>query len=264
MRKFVRVVAWELKNIARFPIVEVLLALLVFQVMSSTLVNARSISRTYFPFDEFPQGLMLSDLVRQIATDLAGAFISTSFIGVVSATMLFSYQYETGLTKFYMSLPIKRTNFFLAKLLACFLVPFLMLVAVGCTAELFLNPVSVLFLFSAPMVLARALLIIGEMVLFVIAVSISLSILSHNTAVSFISSLAILYGLTLVSGSIGVPILPPASFSQGLWSFLFYSQRDFWSTYPGWTGAGTLALTPTVALILLVVSYFYFSRRLNL
>jgi hypothetical protein len=262
MRKFANVLMWELRNIVRFPIIELLIILLTFQVMSSAIIGARTISIAYVSFLGLPQDEMLSALMTVIAQGLTGAFISTSFIGTVSATMLFAYQSETGLTKFHLSLPIKRTHYFLAKLLACVLVPFLMLVAVGCIAEIFINPISLLYFFSAPTILAEGLLLVGEMVFFVVAVSITISIFTHNTAVSFIGSLAMLYGLQLVDGIYGLPLLPPTSLDQGLFFFLF--RYGYWNTYPSWQGLSILLLTPLLSVALLTVSYFYYSRRLNL
>jgi len=258
--KFTSVLKWELRNIVRFPIIELLILLLTYQVMSSAFVSARTQDLGYNPLAALPQGQMLTALFTVVAQGLAGAFISISFIGAVAATMLFAYEFETGLTKFYMSLPIKRTQQFLAKLLSCFLVPFLMLLAVGCIAEIFLNPVSVQYFFSAPETLANVMLLLGEMALFIVAVCITISIFSHNTAISFIGSLAILYGLQLI-GNRAFPVLPPTSLDTGLIWYLF--QPSYWNQYPGWHGTAILIVTPILSATLLIVSYSYYCRRLN-
>lgn len=262
--KFSEVLSWELKNITLFPIVEVFTGLLVLQVVSSSMLGARTISLFYYPDASVLQDLMFFRLMRQIVGSLISAYISVSFIAVVSATMLFAYQFEAGASKLYLSLPVKRSRYFAAKFLVCFLVPFLMLVIIGFSTELFLNPSSAFFFFASPLAILWTLLIAGDMVFFVVSVALTISVFSRSTAVSLISSLALLYGLQLSSGYISVPVLPPDSLSRGFYYFLFSTQTSFWQQFPGLTGVCVLVLTPVVSACLLVVSYFYYCRRFEL
>jgi len=264
MKKFIRVLMWQLREVTRFPILEFLTALLVFQVFYASSLAARSISFLFFPEWEMVQSLMVFRLMREIAGSLLAAYIPTTFMVAVIATMSFAYQFETGLMKTYLSLPTKKSHYFLAKVFACFLIPFMMLIVISFATEFFLNPATLFFFFVSPEAFVKTLLLTGEMVFFIVSVCVTVSLFSRHTAVSLITSLAILYGLQLLGGSMGLPVLPPASLSQGLFYFLFHSQDSYWRQYPGWEGIGVLALTPVVSLSLVLISYTYYSRRFEL
>jgi hypothetical protein len=264
MWKFLEVLIWQLRESTRFPILEFLAALLVFQVFYASLFAARGVSFLFFPEWGVVQSLMVLRLMREIARSLLSAYIPTTFIVVVIATMSLAYQFETGLMKMYFSLPAKRSHYFFAKFFVCFLIPFIMLIVTSLLTEFFLNPIGLFFLFVSPEALVGTLLLTGEMVFFIVSVSVAVSLFSRHTAVSLISSLVILYSLELLGGSMELPILPPKSLSHGLFQFFFFSQNNYWRQYPGWEGIGVLALTPVVSLSLVLISYVYYSKRLEL
>lgn len=174
----------------------------------------------------------------------------------IFATLSFTYEIENGLLKVHLSHPISRQIIFLAKLLSSFLIVFITF-SVSLLSFIFLQfPENSLYLIFSPDLILDVLLIAALQSLFLISVTISFSIYSGRTSVSLIGSFATIYLIQLLSESANLEFLLPISFREQA-SFLFSK------TLPELSQLPNFLTIPLVSVFLIIFSYLFFSRRLE-
>ncbi len=248
---------WELKNLSRFPLPEALLALFVYVFFMPRPGG--------FSFSTHLEGLDWLSFNRTIAfhTTYGAARISSvaylpmGIFASVFATLSFAYEIENGLLKVYLSHPISRAGVFLSKFLSCFFLIYTTL-STSLLAYAFLKiPENTpYFVLSADLVV-RMLFLAALECFFVISLAVSFSIFSEKASVSLIGSFVMIYVLQLVSGSVGLSYLPPTSFRE-------QASMLFLSIPPQFSDLLDLAVAPMTSALLVVFSYVYFSRRLEM
>lgn len=248
---------WELKNLSRFPLPEALLALFVYVFFMRR--------GGVFCFSAHLEGLDWLGFNRTIAfhTILGAAHLSSQayipmgIFASILATLSFAYEIENGLLKVYLSHPISRAGVFLSKFLSCFFLIYTAFSTSLLTYALLRIPENTpYFVFSGDLVL-RMLFLAAVECFFVVSLAISFSIFSERASVSLIGSFVVIYILQLVSGSVGLPYLPPTSFREQ--AFLLFS-----SIPPQFSDILNFAVAPMISTVLVVFSYLNFSRRLEI
>jgi ABC-type transport system involved in multi-copper enzyme maturation permease subunit len=194
----------------------------------------------------------------QVAADYSlFAYLPLIILTSIFSTLAFAYEIENGLLKVHLSNPNSKKNVFISKWLSCFLIVFSTLC---CTLAFFLflymqeNNLYMLFNTSWP---PRVFLLAGLEALLIVSIAVSFSILSRKTSVSLVGSFATLYILQLLSDSAGMTYLPPQSFS---WQAVFLFSR----TGIKLSELPIFMITPIASIVLIAISYIYFSRRLEL
>ena len=255
--KFITSLVWELKNLFRFPFPEVLLALFTYMIF---LPRGGG-----FAFTVSPQSLTWGGITHNIAFKVTYeaarfsffAYIPIGIFASIFATLVFAYEIESGLLKVHLSHPISRRSLFIAKLLSCFLIVFITFSVSLIFYTFFDITENVFYVILSPDLILKMLLVTTLQSLFMISVTISFSIYSGKTSVSLIGSFATLYLIQLLSQSAKLEFLPPISFREQV-SFLF-------STMPLNLSEVLNFLTiPLASILLIIFSYIFFSRRLEL
>ncbi len=255
--RFLISLTWELKNLFRFPFPEILLALFTYMVFLPRITGlTASVDLQTTAWHEVAEKLAWKS--SQVAADYSlFAYFPLIILASIFCTLAFAYEIENGLLKVHLSHPNSKRAVFFSKWLSCFLIVFSTLC---CTLAFFLllympeNNVYMLFNTSWP---PRTFLLAGLEALFIVSIAVSFSIFSRKTSVSLVGSFATLYILQLLSDSAGMIYLPPGSFS---WQAVFLFSR----TGIKLSELPTFMITPIASIVLIAISYVYFSRRLEL
>jgi ABC-type transport system involved in multi-copper enzyme maturation permease subunit len=255
--RFLMNLTWELKNLFRFPFPEIILALFTYMVFLPRMGG-------------YSSSFGLENLVwRRITWLLAfvstqrGAFYSVSaylpmaILASIFATLAFAYEIENGLMKVHLSHPTSRRAIFLSKFLSCFLIVFTTL---SCSLLFFAFldiPENALHLIINSHLTLGVLLVAALETFFIVTLTVSFSIFSKKASVSLVGSFAAVYIIQLLSETANLTFLPPTSF-YGQVYFLFSRSG------PKLSGLPDFLVIPFVSTFLAIISYVYFSRRLEL
>lgn len=256
--RFLTALIWELKSLFRFPFPEVLIGLFTYLIFLPS-------QRYGFSFTVSPENLSWESITRSIAFQSVSraalsspsAYIPISIFASIFATLIFAYEIENGLLKVHLSHPISKRNVFSAKLLSCFLIVFTTF-SVSLLSFTFLQfPENDLYLILSSDLILKVLLIAMFQSLFVISVAVSFSLYSANTSISLIGSFATLYLIQLLGESTNLEFLPPTSLRQQALYILSMPTPNL-SQLPNFLA------TPLISVFLIILSYLYFSRRLQI
>lgn len=249
--------SWELRNLSRFPFPEALLALFVY-VLFMPRLGGFSISTDLERLDWLWFNKRIAFHTIWGAARLSYvAYLPMGIFASIFATLSFAYEIENGLLKVYLSHPISRAGVFLSKFLSCFFLIYTTF-STSLLAYAFLRiPENTpYFIFSVGLV-SKMLFLAAVESFFVVSLAISFSIFSEKASVSLIGSFVMIYALHLVSGSVGLPYLPPTSFSE-------QASALFTSIALQFSDILNFAVAPVISTLLVVFSYIYFSRRLEI
>lgn len=255
--RFLMNLAWELKHLFRFPFPEVLLTLFTYMVFlphgggysSSFDLESLSWQRiTYvLAFHSAQRGAFYS----------LSAYLPMAILASIFATLAFAYEIENGLLKVHLSHPTSRRAVFLSKFLSCFLIVFTTL---SCTLLLFTFlyiPENAVYLVIYPRFTLGMLLLAALESFFIVSLTVSFSIFSRRTSISLVGCFATVYIVQLLGDTANLTFLPPTSFHWQL-AFLFSRIAPKLSELPDFL------VNPLAATFLTIISYVYFSRRLEL
>lgn len=255
--KLLTTLTWELKNLCRFPFPEALLALFVYVVFMALGAS--------FSFSITLEGLNWLWINREIAffTTFEAALLSfrtylpMGIFASIFATLSFAYEIENGLLKVYFSHPISRTGIFLSKFLSCFFLIYTTFSTSLLTYAFLKIPENTPYLFLSIDLILRMLFLAALECFFIVSLTISFSLFSGKASVSLVGSFVIIYVLQLLSESVRLPYLPPTSFREQ--AFMLFS-----SNTPQFSDILNFAVSPMISTFLIVLSYIYFSRRLEI
>lgn len=261
MRKFQKIFCWEAKRLLRFPLLEIFLVLVMLVIATEMFYVSYTSSSGSMPIVETisdrimeEYGSKAMDIVRLSMGDL---FIIMILTGCTLIGNFMAKEIENGTTKLFISHPIRRSQVFLSKYLVCFLtlaiVPFLAI----SLSVLMLDPRFPIHLLRNGRELLSILIITLSMSLYITSVSVACSVLSRNVAMSMLGSIGILLVLNIISDD--YIFLPGRSFN------FIYTVLTGGSAFSGIVER-TVALMymPAVGIVLFVVSYYVFTRRMEL
>jgi ABC-type transport system involved in multi-copper enzyme maturation permease subunit len=254
--RFLISLVWELKTLFRFPLPEILLALFTYMVfLPSGGMAAGTFDLENLSWQKVTYRISFVSAYRG-ALHANSAYLPMVILASIFATLTFAYEIENGTLKVHLSHPTGRGAIFLSKFLSCFLIVFTTL---SCTLLFFIFlyiPENALYLIIYTVFPLKILLLTALESFFIVSFMVSFSIFSRRTAISLIGSFATIYILQLLGEAANLTFLPPAS---------FYEQVEYLFS---WTSPKldlmTFLINPIVATILVITSYIYFSRRLEL
>jgi len=237
--KFLGLIRWELEENLSLP----LLAFLVASAIIATMINYNFSS----PYREYTRLFYSSSTVFLISSLVTGAFFARSYAGSIGR----------GTTKIMLSYPIKRSQLFLSKFIALFLVISAIYLPVFCVHVY----VDGLVAFG-PMIILSLLGLFLQLML-TCSVAVGISMVTKSEVVSILATVLLLFGLDSILGMWDILS------AQGRLFHLFqYFGNEFYGTLPflSWdpvTANETLlaVLAPIVVFVVLIVgSFVYFTR----
>ena len=240
--KFLGLMRWELEENLSLP----LLAFLVASAIIATMVNYRFGSC----YREYTRLYYSSGTVFLISSLVAGAFFARSFAGSIGR----------GTTKIMLSYPIKRSQLFLSKFAALFLVTSVIYVPVF-TVHVYVDGLAAF----GPMILLSLFGLFLQLML-TCSVAVGISMVTKSEVVSILATVLLLFGLDSVLGQYGILT------AQGRLFYLFqyfgnelYGELPFSGFDPVTANETLLAvLAPImVFVVLMAVSFVYFTRYLE-
>jgi ABC-type transport system involved in multi-copper enzyme maturation permease subunit len=233
-----RLLVWELEECFAFPMLEVILVIAIFTVLTPAIIEVSPLS-SYVNLTSGIQPIFLFLIF------IAGVLFCHSYAGGISR----------GETKMILSYPVQRSKLFSAKFLALFTV--LSIVYIGVFALqiplLALNPFE-------PMFYASLLLVLLQLFL-VCTISTALSVVTKNEVISILASALLLFGIESIAGESLVTFT--GRFTSG---FTFVSQyvHGGLSSTPLMDGLFSVFAVGGVSVLLLVFSYVYFTRKMEI
>ena len=255
--RFLLNLTWELKNLFRFPFPEILLALFTYMVFAS---HGGGFSGS-FDLESLSWQTITYTLAfhstKRSALYSVEAYLPMAILASIFATLVFASEIENGLLKVHLSHPTSRRAIFLSKFLSCFLIVFTTL---SCSLLFFTFldiPENALHLIINSHLTLGVLLVAALETFFIVTLTVSFSIFSKKASVSLVGSFAAVYIIQLLSETANLTFLPPTSF-YGQVYFLFSRVG------PKLSGLPDFLVIPFVSTFLAIISYVYFSRRLEL
>lgn len=238
---FRKIMRWELSNITRFPILEIFVFLLVFNVFSLITGAGGGSSGTLQSWNTIATKVS-ENFLRESVSYSIQVFLPLGLFASIFASLSFAYEMEKGTTKLYLSHPIDRTTLFTAKVFSLFLVLFSVIIYSVLLRTFFFDPSLFNYILTNDRIL-QLLLICFLNVLFVLSITVFISVLTKNTAFSFVGSFFIIYVLTLIRSD----YVPPRFFfvlNDHLNKGLYISDLG----------------VPLISVLLLLFSYYLFKR----
>lgn len=255
--RFLLNLTWELRNLFRFPFPEILLALFTYMVFAphggglSGSFDLESLSWQTITYT------LAFHSTRRSALYSVEAYLPMAILASIFATLVFASEIENGMLKVHLSHPGSRRAIFLSKFLSCFLIIFTTL---ACTLLFFAFlhiPENALHLIINSRLTLGILLLAALESFFIVSLTASFSIFSRRASISLVGSFATVYIIQLLGEAANLTLLPPASF-YGQVEFLFSRIGPRLSELPDFL------VIPLVSTFLTIISYVYFSRRLEL
>jgi ABC-type transport system involved in multi-copper enzyme maturation permease subunit len=234
-----RLLIWELEECFAFPMLEVILVIAIFTVLTPAIIEFSS-AYSYYNLTSGIQPIFLFIIF------VTGVLFCHSYAGGISR----------GETKMVLSYPVQRSKLFLAKFIALFTV--LSVVYIGVFALqvplLALNPFEPMFYASILLVLLQLLL--------VCTISTALSVVTKNEVLSILASALLLFGVESVASS-GSLVTFTGRFTSG---FTFARQYLYGgsSATPLTDGLFSVSAVGAVSVLLLIFSYVYFTRKMEI
>jgi ABC-type transport system involved in multi-copper enzyme maturation permease subunit len=211
----------------------------------------------------YPEAIARSIMFHSMS-DVQDLYVPTFLSVTVFASVGIAREVEAGFVKVALSHPIRRRDLFLVKFGGCFLTS-LAIVGVALISSMFLkNWTATLYLLSFPSTILAVLGLIIYQTFYAASVATSIAFFSRNTAASFIGSITILYIPVYMAQftRLDIPFIPPGS-SQ-LFGTYIRSSSLFLEEYGLMSLIEATVVPILIALGLLFVSFFYFTRRYDL
>lgn len=262
MRKnrFLLNLAWELKNLFRFPFPEILLALFTFMMF----LWGPSIGTGNMVLGDMPWQYITRKVAIFSAYWTGGysveAYLPLAILGSIFATLAFAHEIENGLLKVHLSHPTSKRAIFMSKWLSCFLALFTTLSCALLFFAFLYVPQNGFYMVMNSDMVSGILVLAALETFFVVSVTVSFSLFSRKASISLVGSFATLYIVQLLSRTSGLTFLPPASFQDQSSSMFALSSSPFANFF----GLPQFFAVPLFSAVLTVLSYVYFSRRLEL
>lgn len=256
-------VGWEFRNLVRFPLLELLVVVVAYLSMLSSAGGGSLGLSAQSSWSIYP-GAIARNIMFSFVSDVQYLYVPTILSVTVFASIGIAREVEAGFVKVALSYPIKRRDLFLVKFGSCFLTS-LAIFGVALVSAMFLkNWTATLYILSFPSTILAVVGLIIYQTFYAASVATAVAIFSRNTAASFIGSIAILYMPVYMAqfARLDIPFIPPGS--TELFSFYIKSASVFWRQYNLFTLVEATMVPILIALVLLFVSFFYFTRRYDL
>lgn len=243
MRTIIHLVKWELSSIMRLRI---LLPLVVFMFFASSVGWRISMGSSSFVDANIHLEDLASNLRYTSVSILEGIYMALAFFSIILVSTGFAGELDSGNLKYYLSLPVSRFEVFISKLLANYLLLFLMGLAAVYYQMILITPEGLLILLRLSIIhfLDSGLFLMQEL-LFTFSVSLYFSIVSRKAWQASLYSILMLYSFYMVP-EIEPKLswfVPPSVFAM------------FWNTY--------YLYYTFFSLVLLCLSSYLFVRRLQ-
>ena len=254
--KFISSLTWELKNLFRFPLPGVLLAVFTYMIFLPRGGGyAFTVSPENIVWEEITRNISFHAIYRAARFSFY-VYVPMGIFASIFATLVFAYEIENGVLKAHLSHPISRRSIFLSKLSSCFLIVFTTFSA-SLLAHAFLQDTkNAFYVILSTDLLLRLLLTVALQSLFMVSIAVSFSLYTGKTSVSLVGSFATISLIQLLGESADLKFLPPTSFRE-LASFLF-------TPTPKFSQFSNFAAIPITSAFLIIFSYLFFSRRLEI
>lgn len=253
---------WELKNLTRFPLLELLVAIAVYLSMLSGGWGSGFMLGPGESWSRFP--LSIASSIGRHSLDYAvDLYVPMMLAAIVFASIGIAREVEAGFVKVALSHPIRRRALFLVKSASCFLITFTIFAVATVSAIFLQNWTAAKYILSFPATILRVLGLLMLQTFFVVGVATAVAVFSRNTAVSSIGSIGILYLPVYMAQVVGVkiPFVPPES--TRLFVFYLRSEQVFWRQYDFVTFFEATVVPVLIAATLLLISFVYFTRRFD-
>jgi ABC-type transport system involved in multi-copper enzyme maturation permease subunit len=209
-----------------------------------------------------------ADIARQImfsfASDVQYLYVPTIVAVTAFASIGIAREVEAGFVKVALSYPIRRRDLFLVKFAGCFLIS-LAIFALALLSAMFLkNWTAALYVLSFPYTVFVVLGLLTCQTFYAAGVATAMAVFTRSTAASFIGSFGVLYLPVYMAQMVrlDIPFIPPES--TNLFSLYLRAPSVFWREHDLLTLVGATAVPICIALVLLLASFFFFTRRYDL
>jgi len=257
---FKSLLGWEFRNLIRFPLLELLVAIAVYLSMLSTAGGGSPGLTAQSSWGIYPQAIT-RHIKWTFLSDVEYLYIPVILAVTVFASIGIAREMEAGFVKVALSHPIRRRNLFFVKFGSCFLTS-LAIFAVALFSAMFLKHwTATLYILSFPSTILTVFGLLVYQTFYAASVATATAVFSRNTAVSFIGSISILYLPVYMAqvARLKIPFVPPES--MRLFTFYIRSATVFWGQYDLLTLLGATVVPVLIAASLLLTSFFYFTRR---
>ena len=197
MKATISLFRWELSSITRLKIV---LPLVAFMFFTSALRPKVSMM-TAFSDMNVPFGSLARDLSWRSISSLGNIYLALAFFSAVLASASFAGEIDSGLLKFYLSLPLSRLKVFTSKFLAGYMLLFLSGLAATCYSAIMEAAEGLLIIIPrSPIIyLLDPALFLAQELLFTFSVSIYFSVVSRRAWQSSLYSILTLYSFYTIA-----------------------------------------------------------------
>lgn len=258
IKKFHILLLREIRNLIRFPYLELILFVFIFQVMS--------INGIFFTFAIDLDEIKLyasHKYFSYIAGQIPGSYLVVSFFACLLSYLSVSYMQDISFFKTEFSFPIGKGIVYLTKFLSSFLILLPSISASVFISAFFRNLGAIQFIPLSELTLYSLMVFIEAIstAFLVTSIAILLAFIVKRSGVSFILTFSLLYFLQLVSPHLGesIPLLP---YSLGDFEKLFLESimRETFDPLV------FRPLIPSLLLSLLLLSfgYYYVTRRMQI
>ena len=252
------IMKWELKNLLRFPILEIIIVFAVFQIGVIGYINiipsgGLSIHSFHLEIGKVTYSMITQHLINSRII----VYLITSLLFTIS----FAYELDTNLTKIYMSYPVKRRDYFVSKFVGCFAVIFLTFLFVGIGFAIFMDPAYASVTMLSPFILAYALAL-ALLIFFASSVATTIAVFSKNTSLSFIGSFFVLY---IFDSSAAKMKIAPSTFLRDIWEVFFtgttsVKNGEIMYHIPYLNALKTIYFPVIISIVLFLISFIYYTN----
>jgi len=200
--KILQLVRWELEKTFSAPMLAIMLAVALYLFIQASSTPGGDIGVDMFSVADLRTRAALS-CVRMAEASAVDSYTFSSFIFAAIASLAFSRDIASGYMRVLLSYPIGRARLFLVKLFVSLIVPFL----VFSGSLLFTQALiySRVFWHVSPTTMAYVLLVMLVQMVFMLAVSVSVSLYVRQPILAFLASLVTLVSVEQVSINIAEP-----------------------------------------------------------
>jgi ABC-type transport system involved in multi-copper enzyme maturation permease subunit len=251
MRKILSFARWELKNILRFPMPEIIVFIMFFTVFSQLFNLTLPISSGGGEFSSAIKNgyfMMFQFIGNKVQLPYTLIVVFSSFM----MALTFANEIEKGILRQYLSSPIPKRDIFFGKLLAV-TVPMIAVSSAAIIVMLFMIDPS--HFFSVPHIARFIAAVIMTYILLIFAIAglgIVMSLISRNTAITAISTFMVFYLFSMIGGR-ELPYIPPYSMSQIAKFFMGISHST-----------SAILFLPLFAVITIAIGYYFFVKEVEL
>ncbi len=263
---FLKVLKWELFNLSRFPIPELILTAGIFITLQAAgvpgnfgvLSGNEHIEKLSFEgcLEEMNNYIGLA-----VSFGIDRLFLSVALFSVILSSLAFSYEMESGLMAFYLSQPVGRAFIFISKALIIFLINFSACLFSFYFTSVLLVPRQITHLLKSGHIFYSFSLISLEIALFSLSLSVLVAILTQKLSFSVtigVALILILQAMDQTLWELGFKYLPPTSVKELIF---FTFVPAIMPNPPKLSPANVIRIPFVTSLLMSLVAYYQFVTR---